>query len=81
MPASDPPGAELPLRLTHADMTTARDAGHVMPLSAAIGWMACYRSAWWVEYEHGWLRVLDEAVCADLSQAAARLSLTTPEEE
>lgn len=79
--ARQPPGPDIPLRLTHAEMAAARNAGHVSPLSTAIGWMVNHRGAWWVEYEHGWLRVLDPAVSTELSQASARLSSTPPEEE
>jgi hypothetical protein len=35
-----------------------------------------YREAWWVVYEHGWLRVTDTATAEDLDRAAGRLVKT-----
>jgi hypothetical protein len=44
-----------------------------VPLGPGLPWVVRYLGAWWVEYENGWLRVIDDDVTADLDDAAARL--------
>ena len=36
--------------------------------------MVRHRDAWWVVYEHGWLRITDAATAQDLDRAAGRLA-------
>lgn len=55
-------------------MNTAFDEGTATLLSAAVAWLVRYRSAWWVVYERGWLRITDAATGQDLNRAAARLA-------
>ena len=55
-------------------MNAAFDEGAATLLSAAVPWLVCYGGAWWVVYEHGWLRITDAATDQDLDQAAARLA-------
>jgi hypothetical protein len=64
----------LPAVITHAAMNAAFDEGTAALLSAAVGWLVRHREAWWVAYEHGWLRITDAATAQDLDQAAARLA-------
>lgn len=74
-PGQDLPGQDhLPTVITHAAMNAAFDEGTAALLSAAVGWLARHREAWWVVYEHGWLRITDAATAQDLDQAAARLA-------
>ena len=74
-PGHDHPGQDhLPPVLTHAAMNAAFDEGTAALLSAAVGWVVRHRDAWWVAYEHGWLRITDAATIQDLDQAAARLA-------
>jgi hypothetical protein len=54
-------------------MNAALGRGHAVPLGPGILWLASYLGAWWVECEHGWLRVTDDLATADLDQAAVRL--------
>ena len=72
--ASAPELEGLPLTMTHAAMNAAYDNGDAVPLGTAVAWLVRYREAWWVVYEHGWLRVTDAATVQDLDQAAARLA-------
>jgi len=65
----DPPTA-----ITHAAMNAAFDEGAAALLSGAANWVVRYRDAWWVVYEHGWLRITDAPTAADLDQAARRLA-------
>jgi hypothetical protein len=69
-PAQDHP----PPEITHAAMNAAFDEGAAALLSVAVNWVVRYREAWWVVYEHGWLRITDDAAAADLDQAAGRLA-------
>ena len=55
-------------------MNTAFDEGAATLLSEAVNWVVRYHGAWWVVYEHGWLRITDRATAADLDQAASRLA-------
>jgi len=74
-PGQDLPGRDhLPAVMTHAAMNAAFDEGTAALLSAAVAWLARHREAWWVAYEHGWLRITDAATVQDLDQAAARLA-------
>lgn len=74
-PGQDLPGDDhLPAVITHAAMNAAFDEGTATLLSAAVSWLVRHREAWWVVYEHGWLRITDAATAQDLDQAAARLA-------
>ena len=64
----------LPAVITHAAMNAAFDEGAAALLGAAVSWLVRHREAWWVVYEHGWLRITDAATAQDLDQAAARLA-------
>lgn len=64
-----------PLRLTHTEMALAQDNGHATPLSRVFTWMMRYRGSWWIDYEHGWLRVTDHDTTAELDDVAARLAI------
>ncbi|HTU74681.1 MAG TPA: hypothetical protein VMG38_14295 [Trebonia sp.] len=63
-----------PLAISHAEMNAAIDKGDAKPLSQSHGWLARYLNAWWVEYEGGWLRVIDTTAARDLNQVATRLA-------
>jgi hypothetical protein len=69
-PAQD----RLPLAVTHAAMNAAFDEGTATLLGAAVAWLVRHRGAWWVVYEHGWLRITDVATTQDLDRAAVRLA-------
>jgi hypothetical protein len=69
-----PAQGRLPLAVTHTAMNAAFDEGTATLLSAAVAWLVRHRGAWWVVYEHGWLRITDAATAQDLDQAAARLA-------
>jgi hypothetical protein len=60
--------------MTHAAMNAAFDEGAAVMLSGAVNWVVRYREAWWVAYEHGWLRITDAATVQDLDRAAERLA-------
>ena len=60
--------------MTHAAMNAAFDEGAAVLLSGAVNWVVRHRDAWWVVYEHGWLRITDAATAEDLDQAAGRLA-------
>jgi hypothetical protein len=62
------------LVVTHAAMNAAYDNGEAVPLGQSISWIVRYRDAWWVVYEHGWLRITDEPTTADLDRIAPRLN-------
>ena len=70
LPAQD----QLPPAMTHAAMNAAFDEGAAVLLSGAVNWVVRHRDAWWVVYEHGWLRITDAATAEDLDQAAGRLA-------
>jgi hypothetical protein len=72
-PPPTPPGPAAALLISRAEMNTAYDNGQAMPLGRAIPWIVRYGDSWWVEYEHGWLRVTDDLTAADLDQTGARL--------
>ena len=63
-----------PLTVTHAEMNTAYDTGDAIPLAQSVSWLVRYRKAWWVVYEHGWLKVIDNLTEADLNHAVNRLA-------
>lgn len=67
------PFDERPLAISHAEIDAAIDRGEVAPLGQSLSWMVQYRDAWWVIYEHGWLRITDDFVAAELDGVAARL--------
>ena len=74
-PGQDFPGQDhLPAVITHAAMNAAFDEGTAALLSVAVAWLVRHREAWWVAYEHGWLRITDAATAQDLDQAADRLA-------
>jgi len=56
--------------MTHAGMNAALGKGDAVLLGPELGWVARYEGAWWVECEHGWLRVTDEGAARDLDQVA-----------
>lgn len=66
--------ADIPLAITHADMNAAHECGVAVPLAQSIPWLVRYRDAWWVVYEQGWLRVIDDLAGTDLNQLSARLA-------
>jgi hypothetical protein len=72
------PATSRPLTISHAEMNAAIDHGDAAPLSQSHGWLARYLDAWWIEYEGGWLRLIDEASGRDLDQVAARLAEVSP---
>ena len=55
-------------------MNAAFDVGTAVLLSGEVNWVVRHRNAWWVVYEHGWLRITDAATAEDLDQAADRLA-------
>ena len=63
-----------PLAISHTQMNAAYDTGEAVPLAQSCSWLVRYHDAWWVVYEHGWLRVTDNATAEDLDQAATRLN-------
>jgi hypothetical protein len=60
--------------MSHIAMDTALEHGEVTALGPGLSWIARYQDAWWVIYEHGWLRITDAAAAEDLDQAAVRLA-------
>jgi hypothetical protein len=72
-PAAQPAGSSS-AAVTHAEMNAALSKGDAMPLGHGLGWVTRYDGSWWIECEHGWLRVTDEGVARDLDQLAARLA-------
>jgi hypothetical protein len=62
------------LLVSHAAMNAAYDNGEALPLGQSVSWIVRYRDTWWVVYEHGWLRITDEATTADLDRIAPRLN-------
>jgi hypothetical protein len=72
-PAAQPAGSSS-AAVTHAGMNAAVGNGHAVRLGPGLCWVARYDGSWWVECEHGWLRVTDEGVARDLDQLAARLA-------
>jgi hypothetical protein len=72
--AAHDPTEDVPLEVSHAEMDAAHVRGEAEPLGHAIPWLARYQDVWWIVYEGGWLRVVDESTEADLDHAAARLT-------
>jgi hypothetical protein len=70
-----PPPADpgTPLAVSHAEMNAAHEDGTAVLLAESVSWLARYQDAWWVVYEHGWLRITDDLASADLDQVSARL--------
>jgi hypothetical protein len=66
------------LMVTHAGMNAALGNGDAVLLGQALDWVSRYEGSWWVECEHGWLRVIDGGAARDLEQLAARLAETGP---
>jgi hypothetical protein len=58
-------------------MNDALRAGIGVPLGQGLPWVTRFFDAWWVEYEGGWLRVVDDQVTAELDDVAARLAAAT----
>jgi hypothetical protein len=54
-------------------MNGAIRAGAAVPLGRSLPWVTRYVGAWWVEYEGGWLRVIDHHVAAELDDVESRL--------
>jgi hypothetical protein len=67
-------GTSRPIAISHAEMNAAIEQGDAAPLSQSHGWLTRFLDAWWVEYEGGWLRVIDEPAVRELEQVAARLA-------
>jgi hypothetical protein len=67
------------LLISHREMSSARQAGRVRPLSPAITEFARYGGEWWVSSADGWLRITDTHLAAKLDEIRARLD--TDEEE
>jgi hypothetical protein len=63
---------DLPSLMTNAGMNAALGNGDAVLLGPELGWVARYEGSWWIECEHGWLRVTDEDAAQDLDQVAAR---------
>jgi hypothetical protein len=68
------PSEDLPLFLSHDEMTLACEQGTASLLSGEINGIARHLETWWVEYERGWLRIADKQVLSDLDCAADRLA-------
>jgi hypothetical protein len=66
-----------PLEIGHDQMNDALRAGIGVPLGQGLPWVTRFFDAWWVEYEGGWLRVVDDQVTAELDDVAARLAAAT----
>ncbi|HLI78016.1 MAG TPA: hypothetical protein VKV02_13810 [Acidobacteriaceae bacterium] len=64
----------MPLELTHAQMNAAYDTGQAVPFAQAVPWLARYHNAWWVVYEGGWLRVIDQQTADSLDRRAAQMT-------
>jgi hypothetical protein len=64
----------LSLAISHAEMNTAIEQGTATPLGRGHRWLVRHLDVWWVEYEGGWLHVIDPAATRDLDQVAARLA-------
>jgi hypothetical protein len=60
--------------IAHGELNAALHEGDAVLLGPELGWVARYGGSWWVECEHGWLRVTDEDVARELGQVAARLA-------
>jgi hypothetical protein len=60
------------LVVSHSDMNAAYDRGEAVPLADSISWLARYQDSWWVVYEGGWLRIIDDLVAADIDGRATR---------
>jgi hypothetical protein len=74
-----PPGQEPApggLGVSHQEMDNARARGEARPFAGGVTWIARYKDAWWIAYEGGWLRVVDEPLQADLDRNSARLEAT-----
>lgn len=54
--------------------SAALSAGTAEPFGQGFPWLVRYLDSWWVLYEHGWLRVIDEHVAADLDHVGGRLA-------
>ena len=70
------------LAIGHGEMNAAYLSGQAVPLAQSVSWLVRYQGSWWVVYEHGWLRVTDDLVEADIDTCASRLtgpSETPPE--
>lgn len=61
------------LAISHAEMNAACRRGDAVFLSRTIQWLMRYRDAWWVVFEHGWLRIHDDLIESDLERAVLRL--------
>jgi hypothetical protein len=55
-------------------MNAALENGDAAPLGQGTWWAARHQGGWWVEYENGWLRIIDEQTERDLDHVAARLA-------
>ena len=69
-----PTPADAPVELTHAQMNAAYDSGQAVPFARAVPWLVRYRDAWWVVYEGGWLRIVDQPTTQNLDERAAQMT-------
>jgi hypothetical protein len=60
----------VPLEITHDEISAAREAGDVTPLSNLITDIVRYRNHWWIVHTSTWLRVTDESTSARLDRHA-----------
>lgn len=71
-PGDAHPASEVPLSVSHAYMNAARAGGEVVSLGPDVPWIVRHQDFWWVAGERAWLRVTDDAVAAELDDAAIR---------
>jgi hypothetical protein len=55
-------------------MNDAYLSGQATPLAQTVSWLVRYQESWWVVYEHGWLRVTDDLVEADIDASVPLLT-------
>jgi hypothetical protein len=58
------------LELSHAEMNAAHDSGAAVPFAETVPWLVRYDNSWWVDHDHGWLRITDTLTAADLDNRA-----------
>ena len=62
--------------MSHWEMNAAYLSGQAVPLAQSVSWLVRYQESWWVVYEHGWLRVTDDLLKADIDVCASRSTQT-----
>ncbi|GAA2522525.1 hypothetical protein [Pilimelia columellifera] len=63
-------GRELPLEVSHREMSDAYDNGAATTLSDRSTDFVYYRQAWWIADLTGWLRITDHLTVARLERHA-----------